>query len=459
MSVTLKLVNETTLPDGGPVSCHISGKRGIDIGRDAHLDWTLPDATRYISSKHCEIRYKDGGYWLHDVSTNGTFLNGADHRMPAPHRLRSGDSFAVGHYIVAVTIEGEAGSAEAGPGSAARASAAPANYQDLWANQGDIPPPINPRELRPARHSAPVHSDFLDWAADVPDPFHAPAPPYPTPPSATPARGPAAAPPGSDMDWAAGPPSVVPATPPPPPPIPAPRRPGWDGKGDGSWDEIPPPLAADRQPGVAPPRRTTAPAFASPSAADLEAFVRQLARAAGLPEDALTQQDPEELARQIGAVLRLVAENLMQLLSARQQAKRLARSSSHTTVQAIDNNPLKFCPSAPDALRIMFGPATASYLDAHRAFGQSFEDVKTHQIKTYSAMQHALTMLMADLDPQAIEQDIDRGRAISGLLASRKARLWDAFQARWEAKVGREGGGAIEAFMRYFAEYYDRNGG
>jgi hypothetical protein len=42
MSLTLHLVNETTLPDGGPVSFRVNGKRSIDIGRAAHLDWTLP---------------------------------------------------------------------------------------------------------------------------------------------------------------------------------------------------------------------------------------------------------------------------------------------------------------------------------------------------------------------------------------------------------------------------------
>ena len=117
MVLKLRLENETSLPDGGPLSVSIEGKRGIDIGRDAHLDWTLPDPTRYISSKHCEIRYKDGGYWLHDVSTNGTFLNGADHRMHAPHRLRNGDRFSVGHYIVAVALDGAEEASQEGPRS------------------------------------------------------------------------------------------------------------------------------------------------------------------------------------------------------------------------------------------------------------------------------------------------------------------------------------------------------
>jgi type VI secretion system protein ImpI len=451
MSLNLQLVNETNLPDGGPVSFRISGKRGIDIGREAHLDWTLPDPTRYISSKHCEIRYKEGGYWLHDVSTNGTFLNGADHRMSAPHRLRNGDRFAVGHYLVAVTVEGEEGTTGAAPEKAAPAPSG--NYEEFWASSpGDIPPPIDPKQLKPARLNAPVHSDFLDWAADVPDPFHAPASPYPAVPMAAAVPAPVAAsrpPMGSDMAWAEGPPSYVPAPPPTPPPTPSPRRPGWDPTSEGAWDGSTP-VAADRPPDPAAP---------ADRAAATGAFLSQLARAAGLPEDVLRQKDPDELAQQVGIVLRLVAENLMQLLSARRQAKRLARSASHTTVQAIDNNPLKFCPSAADALRIMFGPTSRSYLDAQRAIGQGFEDLKAHQVRTYAAMQHAITMLVGDLDPKAIEKDTDEGRGISGLLVSRKAKLWDAYDARWQAKVARTGDGPIEAFMAYFAEAYDRDGG
>ena len=164
------------------------------------------------------------------------------------------------------------------------------------------------------------------------------------------------------------------------------------------------------------------------------------------------------MAQQIGTVLGLLAENLMQLLSARQQAKRLARSSSHTIIQPTDNNPLKFCPSASDALRIMFGPKSVGYLDAHRAIAQGFEDLKAHQIKTYSAMQHALARVIGDLDPKTIERETDGAAGIGSLLQPRKAKLWEAYEARWEAKVGRKSGEAIEAFMRYFAEYYDRDG-
>ena len=61
--LTLRIENETTLPDGGPLSISVEGTRGIDIGRDQYLDWTLPDPNRFISGKHCEIRWRDGDFW------------------------------------------------------------------------------------------------------------------------------------------------------------------------------------------------------------------------------------------------------------------------------------------------------------------------------------------------------------------------------------------------------------
>ena len=467
MTLTLRIENETSLPDGGPLSVTIQGKRGIDIGRDSHLDWTLPDPTRFISGKHCEVRYKNGGYWLHDVSTNGTFLNGADHRMQAPHRLGNGDRFVVGNYVIAVALEGDEASVDSAPQSAmAFPAARPVNYQEIWANEGEIAPAIDPKQLKSAEIRSPGRSDFLEWAADVPHPVQERSRPAGRPDAAAPRPAPGQAV-GPDvdpyMDWAAGAPSHAPPLPPAPPPVPTPRRPALRG-GENPWDDAPPireassPFVAERTPAPAP---SASPASAPPAGArgPSDAFLRQLAAAAGLPDNHFEQMEPAELAQQLGSVLRIKAENLMQLLSARAQAKQMARSSTHTMVQALDNNPLKFAPSAPEALRIMFGPATQSYLDARRAVEQSFEDLKKHQIKTYAAMQHALSMLMADLGPQAIEQNTEEDRGIAGLVASRKAKLWESYVARWQAKVRQDDGAPIEAFMLHFAEYYDRDGG
>jgi type VI secretion system protein ImpI len=106
----------------------------------------------------------------------------------------------------------------------------------------------------------------------------------------------------------------------------------------------------------------------------------------------------------------------------------------------------------------MFGPSTASYLNAQQAIEEGFGDLKEHQVRTYAAMQQALAMIVADLDPQAIENATEADRGLSGMMGSRKARLWDAYAARWQAKARGKDGGLVDVFMQYFAECYDRSG-
>ena len=89
LALVLRIENMDSLPDGGPLSIELD-QRGCDIGRDTYLDWTLPDPQRFISGKHCEVRYRDGGYWLHDVSTNGTTVNDDTGRLTEPQREQNG---------------------------------------------------------------------------------------------------------------------------------------------------------------------------------------------------------------------------------------------------------------------------------------------------------------------------------------------------------------------------------
>jgi FHA domain len=163
MPLTLRLVNETTLSNGGPVSIQLSGQRAVRIGRAVDLSWTLPDPARFVSNKHCEIRYQDGGYWLYDVSSNGTFLNGAVDRMRAPHLLRNGDRFAVGHYLVAVTLDGAEEAAEETRSAPIASPAYVPGGRDLWADEADFQPAIGRKRLQPAQNGP------VDWLADIPD--------------------------------------------------------------------------------------------------------------------------------------------------------------------------------------------------------------------------------------------------------------------------------------------------
>ena len=510
MALTLTLQNETSLPDGGPLSVTVRGKRGIDIGRDSHLDWCLPDPGRFVSGKHCEVRWRDGGYWLHDVSTNGTFVNGSDRRMAEPHKLRNNDRIVIGHYIVGVTLDGE--EAQSAPSSIAKPAA---SYEEIWDAGSPAPPAIDPRDLR-ARPTRAPGPDFLDWAVDVPSV----APPPRAPPRA-PQREAAADWGGEDMAWA--PPKPAPPPPAPPPAVPAPRRPQYPaepGVEPRPRELVAPETFAPRRPGImtdppfsqapadlAPPatspampkaapfeafveQRPIAPAtayapdpltpdppapppytpnpltpnplapppYAPPSAAHTQGsadFVAAFARAAGLPDGSLARLSADDLANLLGAVVQGITEDIMKLLSARAEARRVTRASNQTLIQALDNNPLKFAPSPSEAMRIMFGPANRSYLDARRAFGEALDDLKTHQVLTFTAMQRAMQMLMEDLSPEEIDKSIGKDRGLAAVVGSRKARAYDIYVARWQAKANRQENGILGALLWMFAQAYE----
>ncbi len=419
MTLRLSIENVDRLPDGGPIRIEVKG-RGLDLGRDSHLDWTLPDPGRSISGKHCEIRYRDGGYWLHDVSTNGTFVNGADYRLEAPYLLRNEDRLSIGPYIIAVAVEVGRKQKNSTPGAEV---ALDANPPDVWAPAGGAAAP----ELGGARQTAQPRAappDFLDFASFLEAPK--------LPPEGSAGTGP------SEDDWL----TPVKASAPPPAP---------DQRGPEPRVPIPtrPPIAE------LPPTRRLAREPQSDSAAALDILDR-IARAAGIPAGALASRNPDELADDIGAVLRMTAENVGQMLASRAESKTLMRSSSRTMIRPVENNPLKFASSPGEALAIMFGPRTRNYLDAQTTIERSFGDLKTHQILTYSAMQGALDALFEDLAPERIDHSVERENGIGALISSRKARLWDIYVERWRAKTKRSDGRLLEAFIALFAQAYDR---
>ena len=77
-------------------------------------------------------------------------------------------------------------------------------------------------------------------------------------------------------------------------------------------------------------------------------------------------------------------------------------------------------------------------------------------LRTYAAMQEAVRMLSAVLDPAGLENNASKDTGLASLVGSRKARLWDRYVARWEAMSPRSGDKLVDAFMRNFADCYDR---
>jgi type VI secretion system protein ImpI len=459
MALRLTIENLANLPDGGPISFAVEGERPVDIGRDKHLDWTLPDPTRYISGKHCEIRYLDDSYWLHDVSTNGTFLNGSAHRMRSPYELKDGDRLIIGHYIVAVSLDAVDGSRVQRARSGTSAAVPPASDADVWASETLGVSPSAAKDTRSSRSAAPAQPGVPDWTS-----------------ARAGIDGPAVRPrvginqndDSARMDWTGSDPFGVQRASDLPTAAAHARAARVDNPVavEHSTPPATSPVAVAEPQGGAPASavamQAEAPPAAPPPAAagvgpqgSVQSLASIVARGAAVPASTFANRDDDQLARELGELMRMSVVNLMIMLQARNEAKRLTRSRSHTTVQAVENNPLKFAPSPEEAMKILFGPKSRAYLGARAALQQGYSDLRIHQQQTYAAMQHAISRLMAELDPAAITRQAQDQESILDKVRSQKGRLWDTLVARWNASFGREAGASVDAFMQHFADHYD----
>jgi type VI secretion system protein len=90
----------------------VFGVSGGSIGRASDNDWVLPDALRYVSAHHARVHFRDGHYFLEDLSTNGVFVNDQPEPLAklgsSGYRLKNGDLLRVGDYQIVVALESEA---------------------------------------------------------------------------------------------------------------------------------------------------------------------------------------------------------------------------------------------------------------------------------------------------------------------------------------------------------------
>ncbi|WP_460103100.1 type VI secretion system-associated FHA domain protein [Pseudomonas sp. H1_D04] len=78
----MQLVFEVCNAESGEPACvkTFDGVGGV-IGRGAGCDWVIPDASRLLSSHHGLVSYREGQYFLTDISSNGIGVSGSTERL------------------------------------------------------------------------------------------------------------------------------------------------------------------------------------------------------------------------------------------------------------------------------------------------------------------------------------------------------------------------------------------
>ena len=125
---------------------------GGTIGRSADNDWVLPDPLRYVSAHHARVQFRNGRYFLQDVSTNGVFVNDEPEalarRGSEGYPLRNGDVVRIGDYQIVAALDADT---EQPPAETTGAAAVPTSIHALHtlgrAAQTDIGAMLNLDDL------------------------------------------------------------------------------------------------------------------------------------------------------------------------------------------------------------------------------------------------------------------------------------------------------------------------
>jgi type VI secretion system protein ImpI len=425
--LTLTVTNIREMPDGGPLS-YVSQGRSFEIGRDVFRDWVLPHPE--ISGRHVEIHFDGEAYYLNDVSSNGTFVNGSRQRVKSPYRIFPGDKIVVANFVITADIRPLGLSPDA---AGANLDGTFGDDDDIWGAGSAAPPPMDRRAFAPPRKNDYSTPDFRTSYLDMP--ALGTGSPRPQPAGTPPTQAPPPNVPPSPMQSSFDGPAQHPGDPFAAEPSHMRPKPGGSAWRNDAWPGSQP-LPAEH-------------AFAPGGRRD-EAFLNAFQGAARLTPGTVQSRDPAELGQELGEMLLKASELIMTLLAARASVKSMTRSSSRTMIGPLDNNPLKFTPGAPEALDIMIGRSRQGYLDGKRAFEEASDDLKAHELATYTAMQKALFRLLEDdLSPEAIE------KKVSVLpFANRKAKAWEIYSASWKAKREHHDNGMLDVFLSYFGEAY-----
>lgn len=450
------------------------------IGRGAGNDWVLPDPERFLSSKHCQLLHEHGDYFLLDLSTNGTFLNGASEPVGRGNKaaLHSGDQIDVGEYRFKVTVErGRASPFDhtdlartaattdlGGLGSAQVAPEAMFMSSDYGGTLGDIAPD----ELK--------ITDPLVALDRVGDPFSTPSAEFASRNSTDPfgSQEDSASLLQESLQWPSAQPeqSVLPDD--------------WDQDisilARRSAKSPPPqslanedsllakphakPLAETSKPAAEPPRPTPsrrAPAPRAPvepppaprpvSAAQPQA-PRGLFDALGFADHTPGAAERAELEATIGLMMRETLEGLMQVLRSRTSIKNEFRMNV-TTIQSVENNPIKFSVNADEALETMFVRKSRAYKEPVEAVRECFQTIGDHQVAVIAGIRQAFRSALIQFDPHVLEEEFKKSGKGSMVPGLNGAKYWAAYHEHYQSVVNNMERSFQELFGDEFVHAYE----
>ncbi|MCW8935089.1 MAG: type VI secretion system-associated FHA domain protein TagH [Gammaproteobacteria bacterium] len=157
--------------------------------------------------------------------------------------------------------------------------------------------------------------------------------------------------------------------------------------------------------------------------------------AMGLHQMNMDDAEIQQVNLVVGEVVREMVSGLMQVLGSRSSIKNEFRMNV-TTIQPVENNPLKFSANIDDALENMFIKQGNAYKKPVEAVKESFDSIAEHQVAILAGIRAAFKGVIERFDPILLEQRFAKQKKAGLIPASQKAKNWDAYLEYYNELAG-----------------------
>jgi type VI secretion system FHA domain protein len=424
MTLRLRIVSDHRRLLGDRSSIVFAADGGT-IGRSADNDWVLPDPLRYVSAHHARVEYRDGHFFLEDLSTNGVFINDDDRplakALPAGHLLKTGDIVRMGDYQIVAAVETE------GEQSAA-----------TQADAGAVPTSIHALKTVGRAHAqtdigAMLNLDDLLVPDTSPNPTLHPVNAYGQAitqiPAAAPARAVGPAPGGAAVAAAAPMPTLAPA--------PTPEEEAIERR-----------IARlARAAGRDPKNGASAPALY-----DVHSGLQAFCRGAGVEVERLPPDAQTRLLHLAGQFFREALVGLKELDRSRNDTRNRFRIDLPTDPD--DPRPSLPRSTVEDLVIDLFAQHESRRLDAVGWLREAIAEGKTHEIAAAKATRAAFVEFLDRLDPAELEARFERAARRGKARSADKAQYWELFTTFYRNLIEMPADHLPHTFVEAFAAAY-----
>nr|WP_294501596.1 type VI secretion system-associated FHA domain protein [uncultured Rhodopila sp.] len=157
-------------------------------------------------------------------------------------------------------------------------------------------------------------------------------------------------------------------------------------------------------------------------------------------------QQPDQALRQAGAALRALVAGLREIEAAQQTI----RSGFRVRNSYAGRNPVANAPTDQAALEAILSAEGAGAVQA------MLSRTAHHELATISAMRSAIRALLQSLSPELLQQAAEQIGGLSVLGTQRKARAWEAYEARYSEVRNALEDDFDRAFGKSFADAYEQ---